>query len=668
MASGSFSLTRTGSTSSYITFKCSWSSVINSANNTSAVTVKVTATKSSASTASTYGNQTTEVNVGSAAQSNSGSFTLAPSKTITLFNKTFTVAHNADGSKSVNIAVEVGGNIIYASGSQTVTLDTIPRYASVTQALASKTETSATIKWTSDSTVDYIWYSTNNGNSWTGINVTDGSSGSYTIGGLAANTNYKIKTRVRNKASQLTTDSSALSVTTYDYPYASSMPNFTIGDKLTIGVYNPLGRTVTINLIGANGNTMATDTLSGTSISGFNNSTIQSRLYASIPNAKSGTYRVRITYGGQVSTKTGGTYAVDENVCKPVISAASYKDTNSSIVAITGNNQNILQNQSVVQYTATGLTAQNSASIASCSVAVNGDTYNLTVSGSTASGGNAVIDSASNVEAVFTVTDSRGLTATKTIQITMLELSNPTAVITMERQSNYYSATDITVDADYSSVNGNNTITIEYECTKQGDASASVTGTLQDGVQSTITLDNEYSWTVVISLTDRFGNTTSYTLELSRGMPIIFFDNLKSSVGINCFPQDDNSLEVDGINMTRQTGTCTVASGWQNYTSGENPLLIKQGNVVHFNWACKPTGNVTLNTNQVTVCTIPEGFRPSDTISRLCQGSGSSLFLLTIQTGGAVTISRLRDMASGNSSWTQGTSSMWFPLCETWVM
>ena len=167
MASGSFNLTRTGSTSQYITFKCTWSSTSNgSTANTSTVTVKVTATKSSSSTASTYGNQETTVNVGGTSQKASGSFTLAPGKTITLFSKTYTVKHNDDGTKSVNISVNVGGNVIYANGSATATLDKIPRYATVSQSLNSRTENTVTMAWTSDSTIDYIWYSTNNGSIW----------------------------------------------------------------------------------------------------------------------------------------------------------------------------------------------------------------------------------------------------------------------------------------------------------------------------------------------------------------------------------------------------------------------------------------------------------------------------------------------------------------------
>lgn len=558
----------------------------NTANNTSTLSIKLVLKRPSAISSSAT--KTASCTVNGTTYNWSGSIGGSGDKT--LISKTLTVTHNSDGSKSINLSASIALNITWSgvslgtiSGSGSMTLTKIPRYASVSQSLSSRTETTAVMRWSSDSTIDYIWYSTNNGSSWTGINVTDGTSGSYTISGLTANTTYQIKTRVRNKASQLTTDSSALSVTTYNWPYATSMPNFTIGERVTIGFYNPLGRSCTVNIIGADGSTIGTDTITGTSISGYNNATVQSRLYASIPNAKSGRYQVKVTYGSQVTTKTGGTYTVDANACKPSIGGGSYKDINSAMVAITGNDQLIIQNKSQVQYTVTGLVGNKSASIASCKVTVNGSTVNLTVSGSTATGGSAVINSGTDVTATITVTDSRGLTASIDITVQMLELSQPTAVIALERQSNYYSATNITVNAKYSSVNGTNTISIAYSCTKDGDSAATVSGTLTDGVQSTITLDNTAGWAVKVTLTDRFGLTTSYNLYVSRGMPIIYFDRLNNSVGINCFPQDEDSLEVNGINlspsiMTRSLSAAITDLAVNTYTAIPFDLSNSVGN------------------------------------------------------------------------------------------
>lgn len=485
----------------------------------------------------------------------------------TLISKTQTVTHNSDGTKTINLAASIQLDITWSgtqlgtiSGSGTMKLTDIPRYATSVQSLSSKTETTIVMKWSSNATVDYIWYSTNNGSSWTGVNVTDGTSGSYTISGLSPNTAYNVKTRVRRKDSQLTTDSSVLAVTTYAYPYASGMPNFTIGDKLTLTIYNPLKRSVTVNILGADNSQISNDTTTGTTITGYTNATVQGRLYASIPNAQSGTYKVKVTYGSQVTTKTGGTYTVNKSACMPSIGAVTYADVNNTTVGITGNNQNIVQNQSQVRYTATGLTARQSATITACSVKVNNLSYAMAISGATATGGNAKIDSATNVTATVTVTDSRGLTASANVTVTMLAWSLPTALITMHRQSNYYSETDLTVDAEYSSVDGKNTVTIKYTFKKLEDSEFPPYQTAQDGTQTTFTADNKFEWNVKIVVTDRFGGSTTYNLILPVGMPIIFFDSTKLSTGFGCFPKEEKSVEVYGVNISRNVMTRSLSA------------------------------------------------------------------------------------------------------------
>lgn len=522
------------------------------ANNTTTVKYVLTLVRPSSVTSSATKSWSVTVN----GIKHSGSGSIGGSGNKILLQGTQVIQHNSNGTKTISFSgscqldINWGGTQLGTiTGSGSMTLTPIPRYASVTQTLTAKTETTATIKWSSDAIVDYIWFSTNNGSSWTGINVTDGTSGSYTISGLSPNTTYQVKTRVRRKDSQLTTDSTALSVQTYAYPYANSMPNFTIGSKLTIGLYNPLGRTVTVDVLGADNSVIGSVSLSWATVAGFDIEPYISNWYASIPNAKSGTYKVKVTYGTQINTQTGGTYTINENVCKPSIGSASYQDTNSTTIALTGNNQDIVRNHSTVSYTASGLTAQKSASIASCSVKVNGNTYSLTVSGTSATGGNAVIDSGMPLEAVFTVTDSRGLTATKTITVNMLDWYIPSAIITLQRQHNFYSETDITVDAQFASINGNNAVTIQYSATEDSSARTVVSGTLQNNVTSVIVLDNTYAWTVTVTITDSLGGTVTYNLMLAIGMPIIYFDRLKSSVGVNCFPEGEKTLEVSGYDV-----------------------------------------------------------------------------------------------------------------------
>ena len=493
MASGTINLTQSGTMQGYI----SWTSASNgSAANTSNVTAKLYIRKDPTTTTEpTYGHWTFRLTINGSTYGTTTWYGSVGQSYVNIASYTLNnVAHNADGSKSITISGSCTGpsgttmSGYTASGSGTAVLDKIPRYATVTQSDTEKTETTITIKWTSDSTIDYVWYKIGSG-SWTAVGSTNASSGTYTISGRAADTAYTIYTRVRRKDSQLTTDSSALSVTTYAYPYCTTAPNFVIGDSVTLSFYNPLKRLITVNIIGADGSQCSNDTTTGTSIAGYNGTGVTNALYASIPNAKSATYNVKVTYGSVVSTKTGGTYSVNTTTNAPSVTGLTYADTNATTTAITGNDQLIIRNKSTVRYTVTAA-AKNSATVSSVKVTVNGLTYTLMASGSNYVGGNAVINSASNVTATATVTDSRGLTATTTVTVQMLDWMKPTAIINMQRRNNFYSTTNITVDADYSSLDGKNTITITYRAGIQGSGAYTVTGTLQDNVQGSFEADN----------------------------------------------------------------------------------------------------------------------------------------------------------------------------------
>lgn len=137
MASGSFNLTRTGATSSYVNFLVNWSSYSNgSVANSSTLSIAVYVTKSSGSTSNTWGTVNTSVSVTDAGTQNENGISLnvAPNGSQLVFARNFTVPHNSDGKKSATISVNVGGDVVWGNGSQTVTLDRIPRQANITGA------------------------------------------------------------------------------------------------------------------------------------------------------------------------------------------------------------------------------------------------------------------------------------------------------------------------------------------------------------------------------------------------------------------------------------------------------------------------------------------------------------------------------------------------------
>ena len=521
--------------------------------------------------------------------------------TVTLKSGLQTVTHGIDGKKTISFSFSVTDNAGQsytpgnASASGTMKLTDLPRNATVTQSNPAKTETDITISWTSNAVIDYIWYSSNNGSSWTGIDVTDGTSGTYTISGLTADTTYHVKTRVRRKDNQLTTDSTAMLVTTYAYPYANVRPNFNVGDRLTINIFNPLQREVTVTLIGADNSEITSDTITGTSVTGYDTPTIVNALLASTPNAATATYKVKVTYESIETTTTGGTYTVG-SAYAPSIGVLSYEDIKASVIAITGNKLLIVRNQSQVEFTANGLTALQGATIASCTVNVNGNNYSLTISGSMAYGGYDTIDSASDLTVTFTVTDSRGISATKELTVTMLDWTIPSALIMAQRQSNYYSETDINVNAYYSSVDGKNSVTIQCRYKKTSDSSYSNWVTLQDEVTSVLSLDNLYEWNVQVKVTDLFGGTATYNLVIPLGMPIIYFDRIKNSVGINCFPQDNRSLEVNGKNLAPSIMKAFNSSPITNLTANAYTKITLDSSVSTGNNLTLSNGGILIGT------------------------------------------------------------------------
>lgn len=110
--------------------------------------------------------------------------------------RTITVTHNSNGtysaSKKGSFTCTAGSsNYSLSSGSASVTVSPakIPRYATANQSLNSRTAYSIVMNWSSDNTIDYLWYSKDNGANWTGVDVTDGTSGTYTITGLTPRNN-----------------------------------------------------------------------------------------------------------------------------------------------------------------------------------------------------------------------------------------------------------------------------------------------------------------------------------------------------------------------------------------------------------------------------------------------------------------------------------------------
>ena len=80
------------------------------------------------------------------------------------------------------------------------------------------------------------------------------------------------------------------------------------------------------------------------------------------------------------------------------------------------------------------------------------------------------VNVSSNTTAQITILDSRGNSSSYNLALRVIEYSNPSAIISVHRLSNYYSQCFLTVDARYSSLDEKNTIDIQYRLKKNEDS------------------------------------------------------------------------------------------------------------------------------------------------------------------------------------------------------
>ncbi len=438
-------------------------------NNTSSVTVKVQAWRTNTGY-TTYGTGTCycKIDGTSYSQSISSSQKLTYNSYTTLFSKTVTIPHNADGTKSIYVEAKITHARFTSSyHGFTDTLSDIPRQATITAVVNFNDEQNPTIT-----------YSNPAGDVVTSLDACISLTGS----------NPDVPYR-------------AISKTGSSYTF-----NLTTAERNTLRNASPNSNTLTV--------------------------------YFYVRTVIAG-----VTY---YSNKSATMTIVNAN---PTITGATYRDNNATTTAITLNDQIIIQNQSQLMFNFSSLSALKSATLTQIAVTINAVTKSMSLSG--ASQGNVSlvfgqINTSSNINASIVLTDSRGNKKTISVAITVQAWSAPTAIINCSRLQNYYSDTNLYVNAEFASLGGKNSITITYYYKLSSASSWTTGGTMSDESTVTMNLDNTQEWNIKVTITDVFA-TTTYLLSVDKGIPIIFFDRAKRSVGINCFPQYDESLEAYGL-------------------------------------------------------------------------------------------------------------------------
>ena len=111
----------------------------------------------------------------------------------------------------------------------------------------------------------------------------------------------------------------------------------------------------------------------------------------------------------------------------------------------------------------------------------------------------------------------------------------------------------------------------------------------------------------------------------------------------------------------------TIGSEFAVYSSdgvSNAPSCRKEGRLVEVRGIVKPAVDIAGSNDMHTIFTVPEGYRPKDPIYAICQGSGSCIWLLRVNTSGTVDFSRYR---SGGTS-TTASAGTWLPFQVTYFI
>ena len=467
-----------------------------------------------------------------------------------------TVAHNADGTKSISVGFST--RVYYSAASEyggTMTLTKIDRAApTVSVSTSGITASSITVKATASTTCDRWDYSTNNGSSWVNFSTGSGTSASKTITGLAANTSYNIKVRARKSYNHVYGTSGTTTVKTLGGSVLSSVNTFTADNataKITLSatVHNT---SYTHTLVIKNGSSTVL-TLSGLSLSSGSNtitltSSQRSTVLSAMANIKSfkGTFELKTFSGssqvGNSSSKTATVQTTSENSA-PTFTGFTYADANSSSTAVTGNNQVLIQSVSTLKITASAATAKNGASISSYS-AVAGDAAKASTTTEIVVG---KINTSGTVPIIVTAIDSRGYTSTATVNITVLEYEKiEISSYLMRRINEVEEYTEVAISGDVTPImiggtNKNGLRSMSYRYKKTSDSSYSSYYSLTSQVTKTdnsfsfesaewLSLDADYSYYVEFLVNDAM-TSDNVIITIPQGTPLMSLRRKK--VGIN---------------------------------------------------------------------------------------------------------------------------------------
>lgn len=476
-----------------------------------------------------------------------------------------------------------------------------------------------------------ISYSLNNGSTWTKATDFDPYYrwNQITLENLKPNTKYNILIRAKFTVGPTITTKTALTVTTYAYPYCSKSPDFIIGQPVTLEFYNPLGRTFNFN-IDANGVRLSyTWTVKGiTTHTGVYSENMQSQLYASIPNSPSGEYKVIVTYDGNVTTRNNhNKYSVDTELCRPTFTNFEYHDGLSKTVNVTGNNQVLVKGYSNLIVTIPAeykMVAKNGATPKEYVVSVSTINKNKAYGESDVEISVGALNTTGTIRLSVTAYDSRGVYTVVNKDIVVYDYKKPVLNVEGKRLNNFETETTFKSKGEYSQIIINNVAKnrvtkVQYRYRETG-------GTWSDwGTVSTTLTSGKFTCSDIVLIFDRdktyecevqaidLLDYTSVVVPIDKGQAVFFISSNKYACYINgeiITPYPVGSVIITGTNTNpsatyggtwelKNKGFISKGDGGANYFTASSDItsytcyFVRNGKSIRIRLYFTPTVDIT---------------------------------------------------------------------------
>lgn len=284
------------------------------------------------------------------------------------------------------------------------------------------------------------------------------------------------------------------------------------------------------------------------------------------------------------------------------------------------------------------------------------------------------IMSAGTVNWTYTVTDSRGLTVTRTGSYNVISANAPVITATVYRGNSGGTAQDggpyifVTATASYDSLNGHNSVTLKANINGGTDT------TLTSGTRTTLKTDADASttYTVNVKATDLLQTTTKSFKATASDLPFNVAVNGKG-VGIGTKASSDSSLK---IGYTTKFGSDAVFSGssairYQGTHATYSMIKFKDGPDTYGNGIIIGGGGLTVVGAGESADTVAAQYGGGDEVLNLASDGAvyirtnlnngwSSGKTFTFDTSGNLTATKFTGALEGNASTASklGTSNV----------